>query len=269
MLASSGGHDDDDEERYENSHDAQNLDPARGQVPFTAWRFGHVFSIQIKSVLRDTMSRCTTLCQPSDMLYDRCVPRLWNETIEAHRRDVREAILQTTWRLVSERGVLNVTMGQIAEQSGIGRATLYKYFDNVSSILIAHHDRHVAIHLEQLAELRDRPGSPAERLQSVFKAYGSICHARVRHGSPDVIALVHTDSNVADADQAVVRLLTDIVGEAVEAGAVRDDIPPKELAQYAAHALAAAGSLTSRAAVERLVSVTLAGLASATHTRKA
>ncbi|MDQ3153275.1 MAG: TetR/AcrR family transcriptional regulator, partial [Actinomycetota bacterium] len=56
------------------------------------------------------------------------MPKLWNETIEAHRRAVIDATLDTTWALVTEHGLLSVTMSQIAEKTGIGRATLYKYF---------------------------------------------------------------------------------------------------------------------------------------------
>ncbi|MBA2423836.1 MAG: TetR/AcrR family transcriptional regulator, partial [Actinobacteria bacterium] len=40
----------------------------------------------------------------------------------------------------------------------------------------------------------------------------------------------------------------------------RDDVSPDELASYCLHALSAAGGLSSRAAVRRLVTVTLAGL---------
>jgi hypothetical protein len=43
-------------------------------------------------------------------------------------------------------------------------------------------------------------------------------------------------------------------------GDVRDDIAPAELAAYCMHALAAAGTLRTAAAVGRLVTVTLAGL---------
>jgi hypothetical protein len=50
------------------------------------------------------------------------------------------------------------------------------------------------------------------------------------------------------------------VSEAAETGDVRDDIPPDELANYCLHALTAAGTLPSKAAVRRLVRVTLAGL---------
>ena len=98
------------------------------------------------------------------------MPRLWDETIEAHRRAVRDAILDTTRALVTEHGLLSVTMSRIAEETGIGRATLYKYFPGVEAILLAWHERHVAGHLEHLAELRDRAGGAAERLEAVLEA---------------------------------------------------------------------------------------------------
>jgi hypothetical protein len=41
---------------------------------------------------------------------------------------------------------------------------------------------------------------------------------------------------------------------------VRDEIPAPEQADYCLHALTAATALTSKAAVERLVTLTLAGL---------
>ncbi|MDQ4103425.1 MAG: TetR/AcrR family transcriptional regulator, partial [Actinomycetota bacterium] len=95
------------------------------------------------------------------------MPKLWNETIEAHRHQVREAILDSTWALVTEHGLLSVTMSQIAEKTGIGRATLYKYFPDVEAILQAWHQRHVAGHLDHLTELRDRAGEPGELLEAV------------------------------------------------------------------------------------------------------
>jgi hypothetical protein len=54
----------------------------------------------------------------------------------------------------------------------------------------------------------------------------------------------------------VANLLTD----ATATGHVRDDIAPAELADYCLHALGAAAGLPSKAAVGRLVTVTLAGL---------
>ena len=84
------------------------------------------------------------------------MPRLWDETIEAHRREVRDAVLDSTAALVAERGLRSVTMSQIAEETGIGRGTLYKYFSGVEAILVAWHERQVGGHLECLSEIADQ-----------------------------------------------------------------------------------------------------------------
>src|SRR5215211_6132328 len=103
-------------------------------------------------------------------MYTGLMPRLWTETIEAHRREVRDAILDTTAALVAEHGLHAVTMSHIAEATGIGRATLYKYFPDVEAILVAWHGRHVAGHLRHLAEVRDTAGDAGERLEAVLEA---------------------------------------------------------------------------------------------------
>ncbi len=54
---------------------------------------------------------------------------------------MQDAALDATAALVAERGLRSVTMSQIAAQSGIGRATLYKYFPDVEAILLAWHER--------------------------------------------------------------------------------------------------------------------------------
>jgi AcrR family transcriptional regulator len=185
------------------------------------------------------------------------VPKLWNETIEAHRREVRDAILDTTSALVAEHGLLSVTMSRIAEETGIGRATLYKYFPGVETILVAWHEHQVASHLQYLAEVRDQAGDARERLEAVLEAYALI--SQERHGT-ELAGLLHRGEHVARAQQQLTGLIRDLLTEAAEAGDVRDDVAPGELASYCMHALTAASSLPSKAAVRRLVTVTLAGL---------
>jgi AcrR family transcriptional regulator len=191
--------------------------------------------------------------------YTCAVPKLWNETIEAHRHAVREAILDNTWALVTEHGLTAVTMSQIAEKTGIGRATLYKYFPDVETILLAWHQRQIAGHLAQLAEVRDQAGDAGERLEAVLEAYALISHHRGNHGA-ELGAFLHRDEDVARAQQQVQDLIQDLLTETAETGDLRNDVAPDELANYCLHALTAASSLPSRAAVRRLVSVTLAGL---------
>jgi len=193
-------------------------------------------------------------------MYAYRVPRLWTDTMDAHRKAVRDATMDATATLVAEQGVASVTMSQIAERTGIGRATLYKYFPDVESILAAWLDRHIARHLDYLAQARDQADGPAERLRAVLEAYALITYERP-HGT-ELAVVLHRGDHVTEAEQRLHDLLRDLLAEAAGSGDVRDDIPPGELAGYCFSALAAAGSLPSTAAVRRLVTVTLTGLLS-------
>jgi AcrR family transcriptional regulator len=188
------------------------------------------------------------------------VPKLWNDTIQAHRAAVQDAILDTTAALVAEHGLLSVSMSQIAERTGIGRATLYKYFPDVEAILLAWHERQIAGHLEELASVRDRAGPAYDQLRAVLEAYAVIAHQSHGHHDSELAAFLHRDDRVAGAQQQVRDMLSHLLTRAAATGDVRDDIPSDELASYCLHALSAARSLPSKAAVRRLVAVTLAGL---------
>lgn len=187
------------------------------------------------------------------------MPRLWTETIEAHRREVRDAIMRTAATLAAEHGLLSVTMSQIAEEAGIGRATLYKYFPDVEAILLAWHDHHVSAHLEHLAALRDH-AQPAEQLEAVLEAYALIqFDLRVAHGT-ELGIFLHQREHVVSAQQKLRDFLADLLIDAAKHGHIRTDVGPDELATYCLHALTAANRLRSKAALHRLVTVTLAGL---------
>jgi AcrR family transcriptional regulator len=188
------------------------------------------------------------------------MPRLWHETIQAHRREVRDAILDTTAALVAEYGLLSVTMSQIAEETGIGRATLYKYFPDVEAILLAWHERQITSHLKYLAAVRDQPGDAAERLQAVLEAYALISHESHGHHDTELATFLRRDERIPRAERQVRNMIRDLLTEAAGTGELRGDVAPDELANYCLHALAAASDLRSKSAVRRLVRVTLAGL---------
>jgi hypothetical protein len=155
------------------------------------------------------------------------VPRLWDETIEAHRRAVRDATLDTTAALVAEHGLASVTMSQIAE------------------------------HLQQLAQVRDDARHAGERLKAVLEAYALIVH---EHHGGDLAGLLHRGAHVARAHQELRDFVRDLLAEGTASAQVREDVAPEELASYCLHAVAAARGLPSKAAVQRLVTVILAGL---------
>lgn len=184
------------------------------------------------------------------------MPKLWEGTIEAHRRAVRDAALDTTAALVVEQGLSAVTMSRIAEETGIGRATLYKYFPDVEAILLAWHERHVSSHLEHLAEVAGGPGPAGERLEQVLHAYALIRHQQ-GHGG-ELSSFVHRGTHLAEVQLR--EFVRDLLAEGAAQRAVRADVTAEELATYCLAALAGASGLGSRAAVRRLVAVTLDGL---------
>jgi AcrR family transcriptional regulator len=185
------------------------------------------------------------------------VPKLWSDTIEAHRRAVRDLTLDAAAALIAERGLASLTMSQVAERTGIGRATLYRYFPDVDAILVAWHVRQVAAHLAQLTEVRDGAAVPADRLAAVLRAYAFMLH---HHEGSDLAAALHRGEHVAAARRHLHAFIRDLLAEGAQAGALRDDIAPDELAGYCLHALTAASTLTTPAAVTRLVTLTLDGL---------
>jgi hypothetical protein len=67
---------------------------------------------------------------------------------------------------------------------------------------------------------------------------------------------------LARVRQQLRDFIQDLLSEAAATGDLRDDVAPDELASYCLHAVTAASSLSSKAAVRRLVTVILGGLQS-------
>jgi AcrR family transcriptional regulator len=195
------------------------------------------------------------------------VPKLWNATIDEHRRTVQAAILDTTAALIAEHGLAAVTMSQIAAGSGIGRATLYKYFPDVESIVVAWHERQVGEHLAELTRAAAGTQEAGERLRVVLSTLAKLSKGGHQPGAgsaghgPDLAVPLHRADHVHRARHQLHALLTDVIRAAAEAGAARADIAARELAVFCLHALGAARELPAgRAASERLVELTLAAL---------
>jgi AcrR family transcriptional regulator len=189
------------------------------------------------------------------------VPKLWNETLDKHRAAVRDAALDATAKLMTEHGLVALTMAQIAEQAGIGRPTLYKYFPHAHALLAAWHEREITAHLDQLATAADPADLAIARLQAVLHTYAQIQHhSSPSHHGGELATLLHRGEHVDRAQQRLRDFIHNLLAEAAHAGDVRDDIPADELADYCLYALTAARGAADRDALHRLVTVTLAGL---------
>lgn len=184
------------------------------------------------------------------------MPKVWTETVEEHRHEVRRAILETAAGLAARHGLTSLTMSQIAAETGIGRATLYKYFPDIEAVLAATHEVQIAAHLDELAQLGGDLDDPHARLAAVLERYALIVH---EHRAGDLGAALHGHEHVRRAEAHLIGFMSELLTAAVAVGEVRADVPASELARYCLRALAAAAELPSKAAVRRLVGVVLSG----------
>ena len=188
------------------------------------------------------------------------MPKLWHATIATHRAAVHDAILDAALALVAERGLRAVTMADVAVRAGIGRATLYKYFGDADSILRAWHEREIERHLAEVSAIKDGPGDATTRLAAVLERYATNAHANRGAHDAELATSLHHDEHASASRHRLRSLLADLIAEAAAAGAVRSDIVPTEMAAYCLAALSAAGEVSSRTAVNRVVALTLDAL---------
>jgi AcrR family transcriptional regulator len=190
-------------------------------------------------------------------VYDSSVPKLWTETIESHRREVADAILEAAAAVHAKLGLREVTMSRVAEHAGIGRATLYKYFPDVEAIFAALHARHVDSHLAAFVAIAKGHGPPLDRLEAMLTEYAVL---RQGHRGTVIEALLQGSPIIARAHESLHDALRGVIAEAQTRGSVRNDVPASELSTFCLHALGAAGALSSKPAARRVVALIVRAL---------
>ena len=93
----------------------------------------------------------------------------------------------------------------------------------------------------------------------MLRAYALIAFERHQHGT-ELGALVHQPEHIAGPEQRLIDIVRGLLAESQDVGAIRGDVPPDELATLCLHALEAARAMSSKSAVQRLVTVVLDGL---------
>lgn len=183
------------------------------------------------------------------------MPRIWADTIDSHRRQVHDAILDATAELILEHGPMSVAMSAIAERTGIGRATLYKYFPDIESILIAWHARDFGDHLAHLATLAE---SPSVTLDDVIAFVSAQRERHHQHGATDIVgtiahALAGDGAAMPDAiEREIIDALTALMRQLARRKEIRTDLQPEDLARWLFHTIHAPGDLNSNAVAELL-----------------
>lgn len=162
------------------------------------------------------------------------MPKLWTDTIEAHREAVAEAIFAATARIIAQGGFAALSMARIAQEAGIGRATLYKYFSDLEQLLAAWHEQVIGEHLRMLEGVAAGHSDPRQALEAILTAFAEI--RRTDHGHLPA-GMLHSLPHVYQAQDHLRSLLRKHIAAAARQGTVRADVPADDLAGFALAAL--------------------------------
>lgn len=133
----------------------------------------------------------------------------------------RREILAATWRLLEQQTVQSLTIEAIAKEAGVGKATIYRWWDSKALVVI---DAFMEHHVMKTPMPRDVPPGEAiaRHIASLVREYagrsGRIVAQIIAEGQSDPVVLRELRERFQDGRRTVVR-------EVLEEWQRRDDVP--------------------------------------------
>lgn len=146
--------------------------------------------------------------------------------------DSRELLVDTMSELLWQRGYSDTSPRDVREASGVGQGSMYHHFPTKRDLALAALQRNVAELLPAASGL-DGLGSPLGRIEAyLLRPRDALKGCKVGRMTQD--PQVRDDpvllAPVAEAFAQIRRSWVAVIGEAVEAGELRDDLEPERLA---------------------------------------
>src|SRR6478736_2506991 len=93
------------------------------------------------------------------------MPRIAADSVQEHVARQEAAVIEAAIRLFNERGVRDVTLGDIAKEVGLARNSLYRYFPDKAHILAAWFRTTIAPLVAESNEIANEDAPVADRLE--------------------------------------------------------------------------------------------------------
>ncbi len=156
------------------------------------------------------------------------MPRIRAATIGEHKALIRQSLVDSAKALIAEAGTAEIAIGEVAFASGVGRTTLYEYFDDRDDLIATIVEEELPGVLDQLISAATG-GTPSQRLADLATrtvefivdepVLGLILHRDVGRLSASAQARIRT-SHLALAEE-----MTTVYLQGVEAGEFRAMAP--------------------------------------------
>ena len=137
--------------------------------------------------------------------------KTYSELLDEHRVQRREQLLLAAAEVLNERGIRNTTMDQVAQQAGVSKVVLYRYFGSKDKLVHAVLDEVVDAILEADQAEAKWWTERLVRTLNVARAHGAAMRLLIRHASHDPEFGVHFErlarALVARVDERAVESL--------------------------------------------------------------
>lgn len=145
----------------------------------------------------------------------------------------RQRVLDTATRLFYAHGIKAVGVDRIVAESGVAKATFYKYFPAKDDLVVAYLDQVDAMWSGQLHSAAEAAGdAPTDRLVGLFDALTSSCQHSGYRGCAFINAAAEADPHTLIHDRTIAhkrQVLSWVRGLAVDAGARDPDALARSL----------------------------------------
>ena len=113
------------------------------------------------------------------------------------KEEKRREIALSCTDLIHEIGMKNITVAQVAKIAGIGKGTIYEYFENKEDIIFEIINIHIEKYNKDLVESLEKANSTEEKLELFFKLVLEDDEENLKHfnGYKEFLSIVLSEEN--------------------------------------------------------------------------
>lgn len=185
---------------------------------------------------------------------------------EAKKRETRRAILQAAIRLFAEKGYDRTSVEDLARAAGIGKGTIYGYFQEKSEIFLAFCEEEIDYAFAVLAERNDPEAPILDQLTTLFMSQFRFVTSNREFGRHLIRELafprIASSGKSREIDARYLTAVGEILARAARRGELREnlDLFLATVHFYALYLVALSGWYTGYVQTEEEVEVSLGTL---------
>ena len=182
---------------------------------------------------------------------------------EKKKKETRRAILQAAIRLFGDKGYERTSVEDLARAAGIGKGTIYGYFQDKSEIFLAFCEEEIDYAFSELRERSEAEAPLLERLMTLFLSQFRLVTANREFGRHLVREMAFPRTAVSEKSREIDARYLAAVGQILEEGhrrgELRDGFDPflSAVHFYALYLVALSGWYTGYVTTEEEVAASL------------